>query len=406
MRSTFSLFLCTFLGATALLQGLDDAAVIMKTANLMDILHSIIDSHDQWPTFNEQRAFIEHECISGSCEKIQECVHHCRLIFDCCSHKIKNSDDREALEQNLLALENTCNPTTLRIFPLPALDLDSGVIAINGSNFVITGNSVVSGDELIGGSLTVTSTASMAGNVGIGGAASTSTDKLLVTGNSRVTGNETIGGTLTVGGASTFNGSATLNSPITVNSTALFNNTLTAQSTLTVASSTTLTGNVGIGGAPGAAKLLVTGNTQTTGNETVGGTLAVTGASTLTGNVSVGGNLTVGGTTDFNGNLTFQPGKTELNIVGSYPDSALRIVAGTVNTSNAAKTGGGFTVVRNKAGDVTITFTQAFTDAPVVTATAVDSNNAARIIAPVSASAIRLDRKNDGLLHFIAIGPS
>ena len=89
------------------------------------------------------------------------------------------------------------------------------------------------------------------------------------------------------------------------------------------------------------------------------------------------------------------------------------LVRGRINTTTPTILQGvGFTVAKNGTGDVTITFTVAFSDIPTVTAIAELSSggpwvyhsstaptvNAVRLVRTVAAAA------QDGILHFMAIG--
>lgn len=100
-------------------------------------------------------------------------------------------------------------------------------------------------------------------------------------------------------------------------------------------------------------------------------------------------------------------------------ETGLKIIRGTVNTTPTASIvkGSGFTIARNGAGDITITFTSAFSDVPTVTAMpgaggfhgAVSASTGG--IAAGSVRLILFDTQTvgvpntDGIIHFIAIGP-
>lgn len=102
-----------------------------------------------------------------------------------------------------------------------------------------------------------------------------------------------------------------------------------------------------------------------------------------------------------------------LNVVVSNTNAtnSLAIVRGTVNTSSAAiMAGEGFSVVRNGSGDVTINFTAAFGDTPVVVASSEGGTgpNTAQVISPISTSvrilSFVVSTKADNVISFIAIG--
>lgn len=190
---------------------------------------------------------------------------------------------------------------------------------------------------------------------------------------------------------------------IAMNGTTEFdvNGNLVTTGTTTLSSDVSVLGNLCIGALVAtnqACDLLVNGCTQITGNETIGGSLTVTTTVTTA-------SLIVTGSTSFNGPITFPGKNTTLNAVGSYPDSALRIVAGSINSSGPViLSGGGFTITKNTGvGSVTITFTKPFTSTPILTATNYNSLNAVYISA-ASASSVTINRTKDGIFNFIAIG--
>lgn len=89
-----------------------------------------------------------------------------------------------------------------------------------------------------------------------------------------------------------------------------------------------------------------------------------------------------------------------------------RTVRGIINTAGSIVAGVGFSVTRNGVGDITVTFTTAFSDVPTVIPAAQGAgffaaNNA---VSPTTTTA-RFFRHaggaaNDGVLHFIAMGPA
>lgn len=88
----------------------------------------------------------------------------------------------------------------------------------------------------------------------------------------------------------------------------------------------------------------------------------------------------------------------------------LRIIRGSINTTTPTITQGvGFTVLKNATGDVTVTFTVAFSAAPSISVAG--DGSVADVVTP-SASASRMRRYiantgvlTDGVFHFAAIGP-
>ncbi|HYF51304.1 MAG TPA: hypothetical protein VEJ63_17955 [Planctomycetota bacterium] len=92
----------------------------------------------------------------------------------------------------------------------------------------------------------------------------------------------------------------------------------------------------------------------------------------------------------------------------------LRLMRGTVNTTGAGSivAGGGFTITRNAAGDITINFSTAFSTVPSATATSQNAAGATSTvqITAVATNSVRLLRLNggaatDGIIHFIVMGP-
>ncbi|MFN0149437.1 MAG: hypothetical protein ACKVU1_01835 [bacterium] len=92
----------------------------------------------------------------------------------------------------------------------------------------------------------------------------------------------------------------------------------------------------------------------------------------------------------------------------------LRIIRGRVSAAGGLLGGSGFTVERTALGNYTVTFSQAFTGIPTVTATTVRDLNLSDIIAidQVTSAAVSFDVINDAVngfvdtpFHFTAIGP-
>lgn len=88
----------------------------------------------------------------------------------------------------------------------------------------------------------------------------------------------------------------------------------------------------------------------------------------------------------------------------------LKVICGTVNTTTPTSSGAGFSVSKNATGDVTITFTAAFSSAPYVSATSTQLHT--NLDAAPSASSVRIqtwdstNTKTNSTLCFIAIGPA
>jgi hypothetical protein len=92
----------------------------------------------------------------------------------------------------------------------------------------------------------------------------------------------------------------------------------------------------------------------------------------------------------------------------------LRILRGRIDTTTPGTIlqGTGFTLTRNGLGDVTVTFSTAFSATPVVIVVAEDVSQGSVVkINSVASGSVRLVRfltnltAADGILHFIAIGP-
>ena len=91
----------------------------------------------------------------------------------------------------------------------------------------------------------------------------------------------------------------------------------------------------------------------------------------------------------------------------------LRTLRGTVDTSGSGSivAGSGFTVARNGAGDVTITFSTPFSSPPscpassdwYATQTAAATASTARFVAYNFVAGVPTPA--DGIIHFIAVGP-
>lgn len=98
-------------------------------------------------------------------------------------------------------------------------------------------------------------------------------------------------------------------------------------------------------------------------------------------------------------------------------EESLRIIRGRVDTTGSGSIlqGDGFTIARNGTGDVTVTFTTAFSAIPAVVPTAEsDTSGMTHIgkVRTVAAGSVRLQRNlagvsdQDGIMHFIAVGPA
>lgn len=96
--------------------------------------------------------------------------------------------------------------------------------------------------------------------------------------------------------------------------------------------------------------------------------------------------------------------------------TALQIIAGVIDSTGAGSivAGTGFTITRNGVGDVTITFTSAFSGTPSVTATVADATNnrIAKLKAATTTTTAQIQcfslagTNTDNLFHFHAIGPA
>ncbi|MFN0149645.1 MAG: hypothetical protein ACKVU1_02910 [bacterium] len=130
----------------------------------------------------------------------------------------------------------------------------------------------------------------------------------------------------------------------------------------------------------------------------VGGNVGV-GTSTPTAKLDVRGDIRLGSTGQY---------------LATSGEENLRIIRGRVDTNGTKVGGSGFTVVKTATGRYTVTFTQAFTEIPTVTATTVWGTNLSDIIAmeQITTTTVLFAVINDvvgGLIdtgfHFTAIGP-
>lgn len=142
---------------------------------------------------------------------------------------------------------------------------------------------------------------------------------------------------------------------------------------------------------------------------------AVTGDVTInnTGVTAIGAGVIVDA--DVNAAAAIAASKLDPKLVNSTVEN-LKVIRGAINTagSGSITSGVGFTIARNGAGDVTITFTAAFATAPTVTATPLSGG-----VAPIcalsgapgtgSARVLVLNAATntgvDDTFHFTAIGP-
>lgn len=95
------------------------------------------------------------------------------------------------------------------------------------------------------------------------------------------------------------------------------------------------------------------------------------------------------------------------------PESGLKWIRGVVDTTTTTPVKGeGFTITINGTGDVSLTFTDAFSDSPAITATANGNDDyTAHLRGSVLGSGARVNVRlagtlADGVFHFIAYGPA
>lgn len=166
------------------------------------------------------------------------------------------------------------------------------------------------------------------------------------------------------------------------------------------------TGYVG-DGSTGDAGMFVSSNAGDVILETVAGRALNVKPN---GNVGIG-TMTPAATLDVRGDIRLG---SSGQLLATGGEENLRIIRGRVDTNGTRVGGSGFTVVKTATGRYTVTFTQAFTEIPTVTATTVWGSNLSDIIAmeQITTTAVLFAVINDvvgGLVdtgfHFTAIGP-
>lgn len=214
-------------------------------------------------------------------------------------------------------------------------------------------------------------------------------EDFLVANQLQVTGNTAVGGTIAVTGASTLTGAV---SAAKVSGTGL-----------AVAADATVGGTLAVTGAASCAALTATG-------VAVGGALTTATTGSFSGAVGTGA-LTVTGAATVSTTLAVTGALTALGRSVPTADAATqKIITGRVSSAGALVTGSGWTVVRNGAGDYTVTFTSAFSVVPSATATAEGAGNRVTNSEP-TASTVRVvisagatGTNTDTAFNFVAVG--